>query len=53
MIFQKIIFINLLRNTEEHDPSKFLHKYEDYLDTVHSLNEIDREQNMTFASDLA
>lgn len=46
-------FYKSLRNTEEHDPSKFLHKYEDYLDTVHSLNEIDREQNMTFASDLA
>ena len=46
-------FYKSLRNTEEHDPSKFLHKYEDYLDTVHSLDEIDREQNMAFASDLA
>jgi len=46
-------FYKSLRNTDEHDPSKFLHKYEDYLDTVHSLDEIDREQSMTFAADLA
>lgn len=46
-------FYKSLRNTDEHDPSKFLHKYEDYLDTVHSLDKIDHEQSMTFASDLA
>jgi hypothetical protein len=46
-------FYKSLRNTDEHDPSEFLHKYEDYLDTVHSLDEIDREQSMTFAADLA
>jgi hypothetical protein len=46
-------FYKSLRNTDEHDPSKFLHKYEDYLDTVHSLDKMDHEQSMTFASDLA
>jgi hypothetical protein len=46
-------FYKSLRNTDEHDPSEFLHKYEDYLDTAHSLDEIDREKSMTFASDLA